>query len=66
MKAFFEEYGLIIVVIIVIAVLISIAIIQSRKGGNQINKTFDDFSTHAEDIVNEQFSAAADSSGGTN
>ena len=51
MKAFLEEYGLVIVVIIVLAVLIALEIYVSNNGKQSVTKTYDDFTNKADGIV---------------
>lgn len=55
MKAFLEEYGLVIVVIIVIAVLISLAMTFSRDGRERITSTYTNFADGADAIVKESY-----------
>ena len=53
MKAFLEEYGLVIVVIIVVAVLIGLAVYFSKSGQEKITKTYTTFTDGADSIVNQ-------------
>ena len=41
MKAFLEEYGLVIVIVIVVAMLIGVASYVSREGKGKMEGTFD-------------------------
>ena len=51
MKAFLEEYGLVIVVIIVVAVLIGLAVYFSQSGKTKITNTYKTFTDGADSIV---------------
>lgn len=53
MKAFLEEYGLVIVVIIVVAVLIGLAVYFSQSGKEKITKTYTTFTDGADSIVTQ-------------
>lgn len=53
MKAFLEEYGLVIVVIIVVAVLIGLAVYFSQSGREKITKTYNSFTDGADSIVKQ-------------
>ena len=53
MKAFLEEYGLVIVVIIVVAVLIGLAVYFSQSGKEKITKTYTTFTEGADSIVTQ-------------
>lgn len=53
MKAFLEEYGLVIVVIIVVAVLIGLAVYFSQSGKEKITKTYNSFTDGADSIVKQ-------------
>ena len=53
MKAFLEEYGLVIVVIIVVAVLIGLAVYFSQSGKEKITNTYTNFTNGADEIVTE-------------
>ena len=57
MKAFLEEYGLVIVVIIVVAVLIGLAVYFSQTGKTKITNTYENFTTGADSIVNQSMEA---------
>ena len=56
MKAFLEEYGLVIVVIIVVAVLIGLAVYFSQSGKTKITNTYENFTSGADSIVNQSMS----------
>lgn len=58
MKAFLEEYGLVIVVIIVVAVLIGLAVYFSRTGRENITNTYDSFVSGADSVVNSAMAGA--------
>ena len=58
MSAFLEEYGKVIVVIIVIAALIGIAVLFKKTGTDNATKSFTGFMTIAGDSVNEAQQAA--------
>lgn len=47
MKAFLEEYGLIVVVCIVIAVLIALAVWATKKGSDSSTSMINGFNDHA-------------------
>lgn len=53
MKAFLEEYGLVIVVIIVLAVLIALAVYVSNNGKQSVTNTYDTFTEKADGIVDD-------------
>lgn len=53
MKAFLEEYGLVIVVVIVLAVLIALAIYVSEDGKQSVKDTYNTFTEKADGIVDD-------------
>lgn len=53
MKAFLEEYGLIIVVVIVVAMLIGVAIYVSKAGKGKMEDTFDRFTQIGDDALKD-------------
>lgn len=60
MKAFFEEYGLTIVIVIVLAILIGVAVRSGRKGSNEMKKTYDNFTSKATNFVDEAMNENGD------
>lgn len=48
MKAFLEEYGLVIVITIVVAMLIGVAVYVSQQGKTKMEATFNSFTTTGE------------------
>lgn len=56
MKAFFEEYGLAIVAIIVIAAIIAIAITTSTKGKTDMESAYTKFTNQANSAVDQNSS----------
>lgn len=60
MKAFFEEWGLTIVVVIVLMVLIGVAVRSSRKGGDSMENTYNKVTEKANKFVDEAMSEADD------
>lgn len=63
MKAFLEEYGLVIVVIIVVAVLISLAVYFSGSGRDKITETYDSFTAGAQSLVDKAMSETGTNGG---
>ena len=53
MSAFLEEYGKIIVVIIVVAALIALAILFKTSGSQNATSSFDSFMSTANQAVDE-------------
>ena len=53
MKTFLEEYGLVIIVIIVLAILIGLAVTLSGKAQTNIEAQFDGFTDRATEVVND-------------
>lgn len=51
MKAFFEEYGLAIVIIIVVAALIALAVYVSDNGTKAMTSDYDNFTSKANAVV---------------
>lgn len=58
MKAFLEEYGLVIVVIIVVAVLIGLAVYFASHGKDDITQTYGAFTQGANSIVQKSIDNA--------
>lgn len=56
MKAFFEEWGLTIVVVIVLMVLIGVAVRSSRSGGKKMEETYTKVTEKADKFVDEAMS----------
>lgn len=56
MKAFFEEWGLTIVVVIVLMVLIGVAVRSSRSGGAKMEETYNKVTEKADKFVEEAMS----------
>lgn len=65
MKAFLEEYGLIIVVVIVVAMLIGVAIYVSKAGKGKMEDTFDRFTQIGDDALKDA-GISGSGSGNTN
>lgn len=63
MKSFLEEYGLIIVAIIVVAALIGLAIYFKTSATDKAQGNFDTFTNKADQIVNENMNGAGGSGG---
>lgn len=59
MKAFLEEYGLVIVGVIVVAVLIGVASRNAASGKGNMNDTFDTFMEIGKDSVSQASSEAS-------
>ncbi len=53
MKAFLEEYGLDVVVIIVVAALLGVGLIVAKKGSKGLENTFNRFTDKAEEAMNK-------------
>lgn len=59
MKAFLEEYGLVIVGVIVVAVLIGVASYNAANGKKSMNDTFDTFMQIGADSVEQASNEAS-------
>lgn len=66
MKAFFEEYGLAIVIVVVVGVLIGVAVVSSDKGKTKMNDTYDKFNEQSDKVIDKAFSNSDTDSGDTN
>lgn len=53
MKAFLEEYGLVIVIVLVVTMLIAVAALVSSKGKESLTKTYDTFNEIADQAVKQ-------------
>lgn len=53
MKAFLEEYGLVIVIVIVVAMLIGVAWVVSTKGKEKMEGTFNSFTEIGDEAVED-------------
>lgn len=63
MKTFMEEYGLIVVSVIVVAAIIVLAVNFSKDASTNANKAFDKFNEKAQSALD---STNAGTTGGTN
>lgn len=52
MKTFMEEYGLIIVAILVVAALIALAVAFNKKSTKNANSAIDGFTNSAQESIN--------------
>lgn len=64
MKAFLEEYGLVIVIVIVVAMLIGVAWVVSTKGKEKMEDTFDAFTGIGDQAVQDAVDAAGNNGSG--
>lgn len=58
MKAFLEEYGLVIVIVIVVAMLIGVAWLVSTNGKAKMQDTFEKFTGIGDKAVQDAVDAA--------
>lgn len=58
MKAFLEEYGLVIVIVLVVTMLIGVAGIVSKKGKTSLENTYNTFDEIASEAVDQAKSEA--------
>lgn len=58
MKTFMEEYGLIIVAILVVAALIALAVAFNTKSSSNANNAIDNFTTNANSAIDSAQSGA--------
>lgn len=64
MKAFLEEYGLVIVIVIVVAMLIGVAWVVSTKGREKMENTFDSFTGIGDQAIKDATDAAGTNGSG--
>ena len=64
MKTFMEEYGLIIVAILVVAALIALAVAFNQKSTTNTNKAIDGFTNSAQQSINAAQNGSAVNNGG--
>lgn len=62
MKTFMEEYGLIIVAILVVAALIALAVVFNQKSSTNVNNAFDSFTTNANQAIEDAQGGSGSSS----
>lgn len=60
MKAFLEEYGLVIVAVIVVSLLIVLAVYFGNTSRSNMQSTFDDFNGQSQKVVNSGLNTAND------
>ena len=65
MKAFLEEYGLVIVIVLVVTMLIGVASYVSKNGKESLKKNYNTFDEIANDAV-DQAKSEADSEADSN
>lgn len=53
MKAFLEEYGLVIVIVLVVTMLIAVAAYVSKEGKGSLTDTYDAFNSIADEAVSQ-------------
>lgn len=66
MKAFLEEYGLVIVIVIVVAMLIGVAWLVSTEGKKKMKETFNSFTDIGDQAIKDAIDAAGANGSGNN
>lgn len=66
MKAFLEEYGLVIVIVIVVAMLIGVAWLVSTEGKKKMEETFNSFTDIGDQAIKDATDAAGANGSGNN